>query len=429
LKPVGKTLENMRTHLEYDKDLQTFMKDQDIEDAYQTLKPILDNIHEDFITQSLESAKAKSIDFSGYLEKYRQKDKKDKKEISDADEKKLRDEFAQTFKEAAKKIKNEYQNIDPKTGLGVEEYDEIDEDNHKKKGLFKKENHEILTESAILRYIEINIDKLTDSEEEKKKIKEALDKFKRFFTYFGGFNQNRENYYFTKDEKATAVATRIVHENLPKFCDNVLQFSYIIKKRKDKETDKTIEERVERKQEYLNAYNFLKSQNKTTQIKDAESGKMIEASAILEYIFIISYFSSCLSQSGKDGTREYSGDGKHKFFTYLKKGLGFTVRKKELKRISVVGENGESIIEKGNMDVEITVDALDNIKKYDTAILFSGDADFLALVNYIKNSGKKVYIFSSKNNISHELKTGGDGYFDLRDIKGLWGKDLKYREK
>lgn len=131
----------------------------------------------------------------------------------------------------------------------------------------------------------------------------------------------------------------------------------------------------------------------------------------------------------KDGTRDYSGDGKHKFFTYLKKGLGFTLRKKELKRISVIGEDGEAIIEKGNMDVEITIDALHNITKYDTAILFSGDADFLALVNYIKNSGKKVYIFSSKNNISHELKTGGNGYFDLRDIKEIWGKDLKYRGK
>jgi len=28
------------------------------------------------------------------------------------------------------------------------------------------------------------------------------------------------------------------------------------------------------------------------------------------------------------GTRDYDLDGKHKFFTYLKKGLGFTVRKK-----------------------------------------------------------------------------------------------------
>ena len=122
-------------------------------------------------------------------------------------------------------------------------------------------------------------------------------------------------------------------------------------------------------------------------------------------------------------------NGKHKFFTYLKKGLGFVVRKKELKRISVIGENGESIVEKGNMDVEITIDAIHNIGKYDTAVFFTGDADFLALVNYLKNGSKKVYIFSSKDNISYELKTGGDRYFDLKDINEFWGKDLKYRNK
>ena len=131
----------------------------------------------------------------------------------------------------------------------------------------------------------------------------------------------------------------------------------------------------------------------------------------------------------KDGTREYDLDGKHRFFTYLKKGLGFIVRKKELKRISVVGENGVSMIEKGNMDVEITIDAMHNKDKYSTAIFFTGDCDFLALVNYLKNDGKKVYIFSSKDSISHELKTGGDGYFDLRNINELWGKSLKHREK
>jgi len=131
----------------------------------------------------------------------------------------------------------------------------------------------------------------------------------------------------------------------------------------------------------------------------------------------------------KEGTRGYNLNGKHKFYTYLKKGLGFTVRKKELKRISIISENGESIKEKGNMDVEITIDTLHNINKYDIAVLFSGDADFLALVNYLKNRGKKVYIFSSKDNISHELKTGGNGYFDLKDINEIWGKELKHRSK
>ncbi len=49
-----------------------------------------------------------------------------------------------------------------------------------------------------------------------------------------------------------------------------------------------------------------------------------------------------------DGTRDYNLDGKHKFFTFLKKGLGFEVQKKELKRIPIITEAGQSIEEKGN---------------------------------------------------------------------------------
>ncbi len=128
-----------------------------------------------------------------------------------------------------------------------------------------------------------------------------------------------------------------------------------------------------------------------------------------------------------EGTRSYSLDGKHKFFTFLKKGLGFTVIKKELKRISVVNENGESIEEKGNMDVEITIDALHHFKKYNTAVFFTGDSDFLALVTYLKNYGKKVFIFSSENNISQELRTGADGYIDVLEIEDIWGEELKHR--
>ena len=130
-----------------------------------------------------------------------------------------------------------------------------------------------------------------------------------------------------------------------------------------------------------------------------------------------------------DGTRSYSIDGKHKFFTFLKKGLGFVVRKKELKRISIINECGESIEEKGNMDVELTIDAMYHFNKYDTAIFFTGDSDFLALVTHLRVGGKKVYIFSSRNNISQELRTGADGYFEIFEIKeDIWGKELKHRE-
>lgn len=131
-----------------------------------------------------------------------------------------------------------------------------------------------------------------------------------------------------------------------------------------------------------------------------------------------------------DGTRTYSTDGKHKFYTFLKKGLGFEVRKKPLKRISIISEEGESVEEKGNMDVEMTIDAIHHMAKYNVAVFFTGDSDFLALVTYLRGGGKMVYIFSSKNNISQELRTGGDGYFDILTMpEDIWGRELQHRPK
>lgn len=130
-----------------------------------------------------------------------------------------------------------------------------------------------------------------------------------------------------------------------------------------------------------------------------------------------------------NGTRDYDLSGKHRFYTYLKKGLGFIVRKKELKRINISTDEGEVIQEKGDMDVEIAVDVMHHKDKYDTAVFFTGDSDFLALVRYIRNMDKKVYIFSSKNNISEELRTGADGYTDVLKIEeDIWGNALKHRE-
>lgn len=129
-----------------------------------------------------------------------------------------------------------------------------------------------------------------------------------------------------------------------------------------------------------------------------------------------------------DGTRDYTLDSKHKFFTYLKKGLGFTVRKKVLKRITVHTDEGDLYEEKGNMDVEMTIDVIHFMDKYSSAVFFSGDSDFLALVNYLKRGGKKVFIYSSKNNVSQELRTGGDGYTDVLTVKGdICGRDLLFR--
>lgn len=264
LKPVGKTLENMQKNLRWDKDLQTFLADHEIEDAYQKLKPIFDKLHEEFINDSLISKRAKSIDFSAYLTKYREK--QDVQNI----ETKLHGEIGETFIEAGEKWKKEkYPSYEWKKGNKV------------------ANGSDILSTQDMLELIK---DLHSDNQEIKKMIEET---FKRFFTYFSGFNQNRENYYETKDEKATAIATRIVNENLPKFCDNLTQLEYTAKRRKD-----GTEEITERKSEYLNAYKYLKNQEKTTQIKDAETGKAIDAYPITEDVFQITHFSTCLSQEG-----------------------------------------------------------------------------------------------------------------------------------
>ncbi|MFI3256980.1 MAG: type V CRISPR-associated protein Cas12a/Cpf1 [Spirochaetales bacterium] len=52
---------------------------------------------------------------------------------------------------------------------------------------------------------------------------EIVKKFKNFYTYFGGYNDNRKNMY-SKEEKSTAISFRIIHQNLPKFLNNITAF-------------------------------------------------------------------------------------------------------------------------------------------------------------------------------------------------------------
>jgi len=179
-------------------------------------------------------------------------------------------------------------------------------------------------------------------------------------------------------------------------------------------------------------YVFIDSSNLWAAQKS--KGRMFDYQKLTEYIkdkfkpseLKIFYYAAYPA----DGTRNYNLDDRHKFFTFLKKGLNFVVRKKELKRIKIVDEElGEGIKEKGDMDVEITVDAMHHKDKFDTAIFFTGDSDFLALISYLRNAKKNIYIFSSKNNISEELRTSTDGYCDVINIDNIWGKDIKRRTK
>jgi uncharacterized LabA/DUF88 family protein len=147
----------------------------------------------------------------------------------------------------------------------------------------------------------------------------------------------------------------------------------------------------------------------------------------------IFFYKACPKQE----TREYSLEPQQKFITFLKKRLNFKIRSKKLKTILARDKSGNLIydsktckpttFEKGNFDVEITIDAINFSQEYQIAVFFSGDSDFLPLIHFLQKTGKKVFVFSTKNSISNELRTGTNGYFDIATFPEIHGKNLKHR--
>ena len=56
-----------------------------------------------------------------------------------------------------------------------------------------------------------------------------INEFLNFTTYFKGFHENRKNMY-SAEAQSTAIAYRLIHENLPKFIDNMSVFDKIAEK-------------------------------------------------------------------------------------------------------------------------------------------------------------------------------------------------------
>lgn len=73
-------------------------------------------------------------------------------------------------------------------------------------------------------------------------------------------------------------------------------------------------------------------------------------------------------------------------------------------------------IPKCNFDVEICVDTIRLLEKYDTFCLLSSDADFVALVEFLKRRGKK-FILISAGYVSHWLKDKADLNINAQKIK------------
>lgn len=70
-------------------------------------------------------------------------------------------------------------------------------------------------------------------------------------------------------------------------------------------------------------------------------------------------------------------------------------------------------LKKADWDVGITVDAIRISPSVDTIILASGDGDFVQLVEYLKNQGKRTEIIAFGRSSSAKLKEVADEFIDL----------------
>jgi len=200
-------------------------QDEDRAEKYNKVKKTIDEYHKNFIEKSLNGLKLEGLEQYKTLYLKQEKDDKDKK-LFDKEKENLRKQIANAFR-----------------------------NNEKFKTLFAKE----LIKNDLMNFA---------CEEDKKNVKE----FEAFTTYFTGFHQNRANMYVA-DEKRTAIASRLIHENLPKFIDNIR----IFEKMKNE------------------APELLSSFNQTLKdMKDVIKG------TTLEEIFSLDYFNKTLTQSGID---------------------------------------------------------------------------------------------------------------------------------
>jgi uncharacterized protein (TIGR00288 family) len=70
-------------------------------------------------------------------------------------------------------------------------------------------------------------------------------------------------------------------------------------------------------------------------------------------------------------------------------------------------------MKKADWDVGITVDAIRIAPSIDTIVLASGDGDFIQLVEYLQNQGKRVEIIAFGKTSSAKLKDIADEFVDL----------------
>ncbi len=181
LNPVGRTLEFIKSS-------GLLEQDNKRAESYILVKKIIDDYHKQFISSVLNITKldVESKGNNNSLEEFYTAYMCDSKE--------------QSHKKIFENIQDNLRKQIAKNFSEDERFSRID-----KKELIRED-----------------LGKFVVSDEER----ELINEFKDFTTYFVGFHENRKNMY-SAEAQSTAIAYRLIHENLPRFIDNMNAFERI----------------------------------------------------------------------------------------------------------------------------------------------------------------------------------------------------------
>ena len=102
---------------------------------------------------------------------------------------------------------------------------------------------------------------------------------------------------------------------------------------------------------------------------------------------------------------------------------GFTMVTKPAKEF--VDSQGRRKV-KGNMDIELAVDAMEIAPHVDHIVLFSGDGDFRPLVAALQRKGVRVSVVSTIRSqppmIADDLRRQADNFIELDELKDVVGR-------
>ena len=107
---------------------------------------------------------------------------------------------------------------------------------------------------------------------------------------------------------------------------------------------------------------------------------------------------------------------------------GYTVVTKATKEF--VDASGRRKV-KGNMDIELAVNAMELAGHVDQIVLFSGDGDFRSLVEAVQRRGVRVTVVSTISSqppmVADELRRQADVFTDLMELRSKLGRDPSER--